>query len=269
MTRTRTVLTLVIGLLIGVACSDGIRAQAQDVIAAITADDVSYDATASALVAATVQAALDALDDRIDTHDTTLAGLDETTQTVGGTLAGINTRVAALENATVSAVAVAYDGVEGTTVQAALEALEARADALEGRADALESTTSTLQSDVETLESTTADLVEKAEAAETCGEGFYEIGTLCIETSPRDPSTWDGANSLCHADGLRLCTFGEYLLGCSTNGLKTKATPEWTSEWIDENTIIVSAMDNPSCSTNGLSTLGDSGFTAYRCCKRL
>jgi hypothetical protein len=242
------------GMLVGVACSDDIGAMAEDVAdsvaAIVAAGDVTYDPTTSALVATDVQAALDELDKRLDdTPD--IAGVQATVETVQASVGAVEGRVATLE------------AVERG---AALAALTERVEALEAEKVAVEEALQGLQAVDAGLQAVDAGLQQAVDAFGSCGEDFYDLGPSCMQKTPESTS-WNNARGACNGAGLRLCGFAEYLWACGTGTLDTSDDPEWTGTVLGPDGVLLSQMENANCGLHtGVieSSLGT--IHAYRCC---
>jgi hypothetical protein len=104
----------------------------------------------------------------------------------------------------------------------------------------------------------------------SCGTGFTDMGTYCIQTNEANSGTgvnWYTASDYCHDnyDGARLCTNSEWYNGCANGGL-TDITDnhEWTGTWYG--TTFVITRGNGSC-TALAGYGGAAGSNAFRCCK--
>ena len=171
--------------------------------------------------------------------------------------------------ATVRAIDVVFDdaqaGLDTTTVQGALDVVDARTDALEAAAPTVEARVKALETTSETVEAlntaTTAlaktdagfetrlaalealkvqlaametrlaTAESRTEAAFTCPPETDRIGSTCMERSARPAHYWSSANEVCATAGGRLCTPGEYSTACWSlkSDIDTNNEPEFTS----------------------------------------
>ena len=264
--RLRITLAALIGMLIGVACSDDMVVMA-DTAANILAEAIFFDDTNAALDADTVQAAIDALDVRADTA-----------AEAGGTRDG---RLDALEaRADPGPIQSALDTLSTTvtTQQAAVDDLETRLEAVE----ALEAPTAadvSFQNDddpeLDTVQAVIVSLqlrIAQLEAAQAevgkCSPEFYEVATACVESSPRPSKTWNGAANECLAAELRLCTFEELKAGCFA-GLKNDGAPELTGTWLDDQLVaaVEYTKDDGGCAGEYGTFSTKIGGLPFRCCR--
>ncbi len=219
--RATAATTLLLGLLLGIAC-DGDSPAVADPLVDVVAAAVGYDPAVSGLKAVTVQAAIDELDGRLDAVESAGEGaaseraaqssrLDALEAGSGGgdalaavvsDVSALTGRVDALEVApapSADAVAVAaIEGLDGADVQAALQAVQARLGALEtdkaalqttvdglvaGRA-ALQATVDGLVADKTALQATVADLQAQLAGPPECPAGMVRVNETCIEKAP-------------------------------------------------------------------------------------
>lgn len=260
-----TTVALVLGLALGVACSDDIKSTADAAVDMLAAADLGYDGSASGMQAETVQAALDELDGRVDTLEQNQGSLTESVTAVQQELA-THTH----EASTATAADIKVDAEAGS--ESVADALAAMETALAEAAAAREQLATQLQAVEQknaALEASVANLKEKVNAPATCGNGLLDLGGSCIESNPAAPTTWDFAASTCAKAELRLCRPEEYLLACD-KGVETEA-PEWTSDLSDAvSPLVYSAPPgSPGCSTKGDVSVEDDVSTVHpvRCCR--
>lgn len=100
----------------------------------------------------------------------------------------------------------------------------------------------------------------------SCGAGFTNVGTYCIQTDEAGSATWWNAADYCRDNyGARLCSVSEWYGAC-INSLLTNGTDdyEWVDDWHDYSHVL--KFGNGSCST--VSSFDDPGYSyAFRCCK--
>jgi len=264
--RLRIILAALFGMLIGVACSDDMKAMA-DTTAQILAEAIFFDDTKAALDADTVQAAIDALDLRADAAVETGAARD-------GRLAALEARPdpgpiqTALDalSSTVTAGLAAVDDLDERL--SAVEAVEAPTAAdvsfqneAEPELDTVHAVIAALQVRVGQLEAVQANVGK-------CPSEFYEVATACVESSPRPSTTWDGAANACLVAGLRLCTFEELKAGCFA-GLKNDGAPELTGTWLDDQLVaaVEYTKDDGGCAGEYGTFSTKIGGLPFRCCR--
>ena len=101
----------------------------------------------------------------------------------------------------------------------------------------------------------------------SCGTGFTDMGTYCIQTNENAAKTWYAASDYCNDTyaGARLCTSSEWYNGCMNGGL-TNITDdyEWVDSWTDSTNAFL--RGNGSCTAVTYSTVADSAVP-FRCCK--
>ena len=100
----------------------------------------------------------------------------------------------------------------------------------------------------------------------SCGSGFTNAGTYCIQTNEAGSATWWAASDYCYDNygGARLCSASEWYNAC-INSLLTNGTDdyEWVDDWNVSSGVLL--FGNGSCSTVYYSVPSYSG--AFRCCK--
>jgi len=99
----------------------------------------------------------------------------------------------------------------------------------------------------------------------SCGTGFTNVGTYCIQTDEAGSNTWWLAADYCRDNyGARLCSASEWYGAC-VNSLLTNGTDdyEWVDDWVGYNAVL--GFGSGSCSP--VSNYAPSTSSAFRCCK--
>ncbi len=271
--RRRSVfMGLVLGAVAGVACSNDTPAVVADVVASLTAAEVSYDPAASAMTATDVQAAIDELAAALAAAPSAESVEIAVTEATGP----LSDRLDILEaGGSVSADDIAYEGGdEPATVAAALDAAMLRLDALEQAAATRDSRVLALEAGLEEVSTAHEQLVqahtatqEQLDALGECPEGFGEAGNTCIESTDRPPTGFLNAIAKCSVDGYHLCDAVEYFIGCSNGNIFTIDEVMWTATVIDAN-IALGAKGPGQCTfANYFEAVTVTNTTrSYRCC---
>jgi hypothetical protein len=109
-----------------------------------------------------------------------------------------------------------------------------------------------------------------AHAKRDCPPGLTAVSEhFCIEPNERGLSSFYSAAVACVQDGLRLCTWGEYIAACNRRialGLVGMVGNwEWTNNSANED-LSVRIVGNTSCTVSGTRTSTDATQTVSRCC---
>lgn len=109
-----------------------------------------------------------------------------------------------------------------------------------------------------------------AHAKRDCPPGLTAVSDhFCIELNERALSSYYSAAVACVQDGLRLCTWGEYIAACNRRvalGLVGMVGNwEWTNNSANED-LSVRIVGNTSCTANGTRLATDETQTVSRCC---
>ena len=103
----------------------------------------------------------------------------------------------------------------------------------------------------------------------SCGTGFTDMGTYCIQTAEANSGTglnWYAATDYCYDNYEgRLCTSSEWYAGCMNGGL-TNITDDW--EWVDSWNANTSALrrGDGSCTDVDYAYAASNSYV-FRCCK--
>ena len=251
--------TLVVGMLVGVTCSDEIASVA-DAASELLASAVGYDNSASGLSAVDVQAALDEIEARVDgaeattgAQGTTLSDQASALTTTQGELAGLTTSVAtlssdveALKTTPTSAGATTLATISGLVadnVQQAIEAIVAAGAARQAQLD-------------------------QVTTPKECPDGAEQVGGVCVEATARTATAWHFATGACTTDGYRLCRLEELSTACSKKGV-FQTESEWTSTWIALDAVVTVDFGSDAClPLAGASAMNPNTTTSlpFRCC---
>ena len=251
-----------VGLLVGVACSDeveSVAAAATDAVLSFTAADVPYDDDR------TIAQAIEDLQEQLDqvgAHEERLVALENQeltavdilfydtssladVPTVQKALDRLFTRVDTAHHQSAADIAVEPVGsIVGSNAQTVFEVLSARIAALETR----------------------LLLAEQHLAFPVCPPGFLAAGATCIEEEWRSPTFWHGAVSACNAEGAHICLHSEYMNGCSaTGGLES---PAMTGLQL-ANDVVVTALPGTGCSYKAGTADPLDFLYQFRCCRNL
>jgi len=106
--------------------------------------------------------------------------------------------------------------------------------------------------------------------AMSCGLGFIDMGTYCIQSdivSVSKPLDWYSAWDYCKTNynKARLCTFNEWYLACNKNTLKNINNYEWVDNWCEHGDVNI--VGNGSCLDVESFVNATDNFHFFRCCK--
>lgn len=110
-----------------------------------------------------------------------------------------------------------------------------------------------------------------ADLPRTCSTGLVPVNRqFCMETAQRTPKNFFDAALECHADGLRLCRWGEFYAAC------TRATElgllqmtdgwEWTNNSSNEDNSVRIVGASGQCMSAGNALASGSADRTFRCC---
>lgn len=222
--------------------------------ASVSADEVTYDRSATELGADNVQAALDELAARSSSHDGSIVSLAQSSEkvaTLSATIEAQATKIVSLEGEigtltadveelkelldSLKAEEVAYDDsvteLGATTVQEAMEAAAAVHGELSSMA---ESGDSEVLASVTTLEEKQEAMQEQIDAPpgpRPCPEDMEPANeAFCVEVAQEAKASFLTAISACYNRGRRLCTVFELTIGCQKLG-EAGGFGDETYEW--------------------------------------
>ena len=104
----------------------------------------------------------------------------------------------------------------------------------------------------------------------SCGSGFTDMGTYCIQTNDNATTTnWYSAQDYCHDNfgGARLCSLGEWYNACNNSKISGATdSKEWLDEWVS-GTVAWSCGDDGSCTVCNHTYTASTQNLHFRCCK--
>ena len=111
----------------------------------------------------------------------------------------------------------------------------------------------------------------KADLPGTCSPGLVPVNRqFCIETAQHAPKNFFDAALECHADGLRLCRWGEFYMACERATelglLQITDGWEWTNNSSNEDNSVRIVGASGQCMSAGNALASGSADRAFRCC---
>lgn len=291
MKRHITTFTFLLGILVGVACSDDMKAAADGAVEAIiSAADIEYDNASSGLVAEDVQSALDELVTRTAANTSAADGAQKSAD-------GLEQRVTALESVEPPAATAATIGfndalakLDAVTVQVAIErlahadddfeeamavlsakgAVELSLAPIEGvEGDNVQAALASLALQVQEQSAALADATQKLAQVSTCPPDTVLAVDTCVESGSRPPQLWSNASKTCKGDERRLCTVQELKHACSESVYQ--AEQEWTADLADTHVAITTQYVLNECVLQPTEKAGINidDARAFRCCEHV
>ncbi|HRH70962.1 MAG TPA: hypothetical protein PLB89_15780 [Flavobacteriales bacterium] len=110
-----------------------------------------------------------------------------------------------------------------------------------------------------------------ADLPRTCATGSVPVNRqFCMETTQRAPKNFFDAALECHADGLRLCRWGEFYAACERATelglLQMTDGWEWTNNSSNEDNSVRIVGASGQCMSAGNALASGSADRAFRCC---